>query len=100
MKKIAMTLVALLTMSAAMAQSENKEFGNDQKDCCKDKKECCEKKGRKGMMPRKPMTAAERTEMMAKKLNLTAEQKTKVLALMEKKDADMKAKFEKKKEAK
>ena len=33
MKKIAMTLVALLTMSAAMAQSENKEFGNDQKDC-------------------------------------------------------------------
>ena len=45
MKKMMMTLVALLTFTAAMAQNE--------------KKEC------------QPFTAEQRTEMMAKKLNLT-----------------------------
>ena len=58
MKKFVMTMVALLTMTAAVAQDANKE-----------------KKA-----PKAP-TAQEMTDRMAQDLNLTSEQKTKVLAL-------------------
>lgn len=60
MKKIILSMVALLSMTAAMAQSENGE--------------------RKA--PKK-MTPAEMTTRMAKDLNLTDAQKTKVQALNE-----------------
>ncbi len=60
MKKIVLSMVALLSMTVAMAQSENGE--------------------RKAP---KQMTPAEMTTRMAKELNLTDEQKTKVQALNE-----------------
>ncbi len=59
MKKFFLTMVALLSMTAMMAQNDNK----------------CEQKAPKQLTPE------ERTEKMAKDLSLTAEQKTKVLAL-------------------
>ncbi len=58
MKKIFLTMVALLSMTAVMAQSENKE--------------------RKAP---KQMTAEEMTTRMTKDLSLTADQKSKVLSL-------------------
>lgn len=72
-----MTLVALLTMTAAMAQ-DNNQCANNKKDCCKDKKECCMKDG-KDMKAPKALTVEQRTEMTAKRLNLTDEQKAKLL---------------------
>lgn len=62
MKKIVMTMVALLTMTAAVAQSEN---GNGQRKAPKQ------------------MTPTEMTTRMAKDLKLTDEQKQKVQALNE-----------------
>ena len=59
MKKIVLTMVALLMMSAAMAQNATCE--------CKDNH-----KGHKGFSPEK------RVEMLAKKLGLTDEQKAKI----------------------
>lgn len=58
MKKIVLTMVALLSMTVMMAQNDKKE----------------------GKAPKQP-TAEEMVERMAKELNLTADQKTKVLAL-------------------
>lgn len=72
MKKIVLTMVALLMMSAAMAQNATCE--------CKDNH-----KGRKGFSPEK------RVEMLAKKLGLTDEQKAKIIALDKEMMADMKA---------
>lgn len=77
MKKMMMTLVALLTMTAAMAQ-DNNQCANNKKDCCKDKKECCMKDG-KDMKAPKALTVEQRTEMTAKRLNLSDEQKAKLL---------------------
>ena len=65
-------MVALLMMSAAMAQNATCE--------CKDNH-----KGRKGFSPEK------RVEMLAKKLGLTDEQKAKIIALDKEMMADMKA---------
>lgn len=62
MKKIALTLVALLSLTAASAQNSG-SVTSDQK---------------KGM---KQMTPEQRVERMAKKLKLTDEQKSRVLAL-------------------
>ena len=61
MKKIFLTMVALLSMTAMMAQNENGNNG--------------ERKAPKQLTPE------EMTEKMATDLSLTAEQKTKVLAL-------------------
>lgn len=72
MKKIVLTMVALLMMSAAMAQNATCE--------CKDNH-----KGHKGFSPEK------RVEMLAKKLGLTDEQKAKIIALDKEMMADMKA---------
>ena len=69
MKKIVLTMVALLMMSAAMAQNATCE--------CKD--------NHKGFSPEK------RVEMLAKKLGLTDEQKAKIIALDKEMMADMKA---------
>ena len=60
MKKIFLTMVALLSMTAMMAQNENGNNG--------------ERKAPKQLTPE------EMTEKMATDLSLTAEQKTKVLA--------------------
>lgn len=77
-----MTLVALLTLTAAQAQTSDN--GKDQQACCKDKQECCKKdlkhKPHK-KFDRKPMTPQMQTERMASRLNLSAEQKEKVLKL-------------------
>lgn len=59
MKKVFLTMVTLLSMTAMMAQNDNK---GEQK-------------------APKQLTPEERTEKMAKHLDLTPEQKTKVLAL-------------------
>ena len=72
MKKIVLTMVALLMMSAVMAQNATCE--------CKDNH-----KGHKGFSPEK------RVEMLAKKLGLTDEQKAKIIALDKEMMADMKA---------
>lgn len=72
MKKIVLTMVALLMMSAAMAQNATCE--------CKDNH-----KGHKGFSPEK------RVEMLAKKLGLTDEQKAKIIALDKEMMADVKA---------
>lgn len=72
MKKIVLTMVALLMMSAAMAQNATCE--------CKDNH-----KGHKGFSPEK------RVEMLAKRLGLTDEQKAKIIALDKEVMADMKA---------
>ncbi len=66
MKKIVLTMVALLSMTVMQAQNNEK---------CECKKEMKERKAPK------QMTAEERTDMMAKQLSLTDAQKTKVLAL-------------------
>lgn len=86
MKKTLMTLAALLTITAAVAQNENQKDNNQQQEQ-KDKKECC-KESKQGhdksiMLPRNPMTVEQRTELMITKLNLTDEQKAKVKALNE-----------------
>lgn len=60
MKKVVLTMVALLSMTAAMAQSENGE--------------------RKA---RKRMTPTEMTSQMTKELNLTDDQKSKIQSLNE-----------------
>jgi len=66
MKKIVLAMVALLTMTTAVAQeSEKKMDGKQQKE----------------MKAPKEMTPEQRTERMASRLNLTAEQKTQVLQL-------------------
>ncbi len=121
MKKIVMTLVALMAMTAAQAQNTNTQCEQnckDQKECCdkKDGKDCCQNKdgkdcdkkcdknccGKKGgkFMMGKGMNAERQTEMMCKRLNLTDEQKAKVQALNAKRAADFKKKAELKKEQK
>ena len=72
MKKLVLTMVALLTMSTAMAQSATCE--------CKD-----HQNGHKGFSPEK------RVEMLAQKLGLSDEQKAKILALDKEMMADVKA---------
>ena len=69
MKKMILTLVALLSMTAAQAQDNNKS------DKCE-----CKKEMRHGK-ERKQMTPEEMTDRMAKDLSLTDAQKSKVLAL-------------------
>lgn len=63
MKKIVLTMVALLSMTVMQAQN------NDKCECKKEQK------------ARKPMTPESMTEKMTKDLSLTDAQKTKVLAL-------------------
>lgn len=70
MKKIVMTMAALLTMTLATAQNNDKCQGNDK--CNKEK---CERKQHKHPTPE------EMTDRMAKDLNLSDAQKAKVLAL-------------------
>ena len=69
MKKMILTLVALLSMTVAQAQDNNKS------DKCE-----CKKEMRRGK-ERKQMTPEEMTDRMAKDLSLTDAQKSKVLAL-------------------
>ena len=69
MKKMILTLVALLSMTVAQAQDNNKS------DKCE-----CKKEMRHGK-ERKQMTPEEMTDRMAKDLSLTDAQKSKVLAL-------------------
>jgi len=81
MKKIALTLVALLTMTVAGAQNcGNNDCSKNSEECGKDKKECC-KNGKKAP---KEMTAQQRTERMAKQLSLSEDQKAQLQALNEK----------------
>lgn len=75
MKKIVLTMVALLTMTVAQAQSED-----------------CKCKAPKKMDPQ------EMVDRMAKDLNLTAEQKTKMQAVMKDRMAEAKRHQEKMKE--
>ncbi|MBQ9231397.1 MAG: DUF4890 domain-containing protein [Prevotella sp.] len=63
MKKIVLTMVALLSMTVMQAQN------NEKCECKKERK------------APKELTAEQRTDMMAKQLSLTDAQKTKVLAL-------------------
>ena len=65
MKKIVMTLVALLTMTSAIAQESNQENNRPNIE----------------MRGRRQMTPEMMTENMAKQLNLTDEQKAKMLDL-------------------
>ncbi|MBQ7420346.1 MAG: DUF4890 domain-containing protein [Prevotella sp.] len=66
MKKIVLTMVALLSMTVMQAQNNEK---------CECKKEMKERKAPK------ELTAEQRTDMMAKELSLTDAQKAQVLAL-------------------
>lgn len=74
MKKIlVMTLVALFSLTFAAVEAQNNDEGKQAPP-------------QRGMR----VTAKERAEQMAKQLDLTAEQKTKVQALLEKQDAKRK----------
>lgn len=75
MKKIVLTMVALLSLTMAQAQNENGE-----------------RKAPKKMDPQ------EMVDRMAKDLNLTADQKTKVAEVMKDQQAEMKRHQEKMKE--
>lgn len=73
MKKVVLTMVALLSMTMAVAQDKEKcECKCSPKECV-----CCSKEGKAP----KEMTPETMTECMAKCLSLTDAQKTKVLAL-------------------
>lgn len=72
-------MIALLTMTVAVAQDKEKcqDKQKCEKKCCPEKSACCSKEG-KGP---KEMTPEKMTECMAECLTLTDAQKTKVLAL-------------------
>ena len=79
MKKIALTMLALLTMTVAVAQDKEKCQDKQKCECkcCAEKSACCSKEGKAP----KEMTPETMTDCMAKCLSLTDAQKTKVLAL-------------------
>ena len=87
MKKYLFLVTALLiTMSMSLsAQNNNRQNSNRQND-----------NRRSGQMVR--TTPKERVDLMAKELNLTADQKTKVLALIEKQDKERLEQIEKQRE--
>ncbi len=98
MKKIVMTMFALLALTAAQAQSEaaHCDNGNSQCNGKHRQEQCCDQQ----RPQRKHMTAQQRTDSLAKRLNLTADQKAKVLALNNKCEASRQQKADAKKQAK
>ena len=62
-----MTLVALLTMTAAVAQNEKKDCCNKKAACEKQEAGCC-KKQKPDCDKKMPFGAQQRTDMLAKKL--------------------------------